>query len=282
MHTEQARAKINLNLHVGRLIDDPSHKYYGYHPLSSLVVFADHGDDLSCAPATKTELTICGPFSEGLEADQSNLILRAYEAVARLTQLPALTFKLIKNLPVASGIGGGSADAAAALRLMKHYAVLPEAIWSDIALSLGADVPVCLLSRTALMTGIGEEIEPLADLGQVSAVLINPRTPVSTGAVFRAFDALDRPVQKLRQPSGTLLERFSQSHNDLENIAAAMNADISRCLKAMNGHLCRMSGSGATCFALLPDPASAHALAQLIKQQQPHWWIQPVMLGESI
>ena len=173
MHRELARAKINLNLHIGQVIDDPAHRHHGYHPLSSLVVFADYGDELSCETSQKTSLEITGPFSKGLETDESNLILKAYQRVADQVEIPKLKFNLVKNLPIASGIGGGSADAAAALRLLQNYVNLNDHDWHSIALSLGADVPVCFYSKTCIMKGIGEQIEFLENRDNLHAVLVN-------------------------------------------------------------------------------------------------------------
>jgi len=195
MFQETARAKINLNLHVGRLVEDPSHKYFGYHPLSSLVVFADYGDEVSCIAAAEMSLSITGPFAAGLEADRSNLMLRAYDAVAAQTSLPPLEFHLVKNLPIASGIGGGSADAAAVLRLLKNFVSLPEEKWLEIALSLGADVPVCYHSRTCIMTGIGENISFLNESDSVNAILVNAGDKVSTAKIFESFDQTLRSTQ---------------------------------------------------------------------------------------
>ena len=173
-----ARAKINLTLHVARVIADPHDAFFGYHPLDSLVVFADVGDVITMQPAGQMGLDITGPFSKGLSAAGDNLILRAAEAA----KAPPHNITLDKHLPVAAGIGGGSANAASILRLC-------GAQDSDIAAGLGADVPVCLLSKTARMSGIGQEVAPLSGLGQLFAVLVNPGVAVSTAAIFKAFDA---------------------------------------------------------------------------------------------
>jgi len=281
MFTEKARAKINLNLHVGRLVEDQFHKYFGYHPLSSLVVFADYGDALSCEVADETLLKISGPFSRGLQTDETNLILKAYKRVAAKAILPPLSFHLTKNLPLASGIGGGSADAAAALRLMKNFVDLPENTWLDIALNLGADVPVCLHSKSCVMSGIGETIEFLPGLSPLTAVLVNPGSPVSTGSVFRAFDET-KPGDIKAQSSGELLDRFANSQNDLQSVAAQINPDIYICLEAFGEFPARMSGSGATCFALASDIKTARKLAKQIQSTYPHWWVEPVMLGDTL
>jgi len=170
--TQRARAKVNLTLHVGRVIADRGGAYYGYHPLDSLVVFADVGDEIRAEPAEKTQLTIVGPFTKGLSAEADNLILKAIAAVSARASVPPFNVVLTKNLPVASGLGGGSANAAAMLRILQNYTDLAVSDWREIALSLGADVPVCLLSQTAHMTGIGEAVTPIKDLGQWPAVLV--------------------------------------------------------------------------------------------------------------
>ena len=279
MLREIARAKINLNLHVGRLVSQKTHKYFGYHPLSSLVLFSDLGDELACQESDATRLDIAGPFSKGLESDQSNLVLKAYHAVAARTEIPNLNFKLTKNLPIASGIGGGSADAAAALRLLKNYAKLDEMVWQEIALALGADVPVCLNSKSCIMTGIGETIERLENMGQLLAVLVNPNQPVSTGEVFRAFDQTNHS-EDLSQPGGNLIARMNQSRNDLEAIAARQVPVIRECISALGPHG-RMSGSGATCFGIYDTKVLAEEAAHKIKQQYPDWWVVTAMLGDA-
>jgi len=276
MPKETARAKINLNLHVGRLVEDPGHKYFGYHPLLSLVVFADYGDTLSCHEAEETSLAITGPFSDGLEMDKNNLILKAYEATTSVKKLPALAFHLVKNLPLASGIGGGSADAAAALRLMRHYVDMPESDWLDIALSLGADVPVCFHSRTCVMRGIGENIKFQPDFERLNAVLVNPNKKVSTGAIFRLFD--ESPDDANQAASRAL-------QNDLQAPAINLLGDIQLCLDALGSHdgniIHGMSGSGATCFGLFESAKDAENAARKLKQNYSHWWVQPVMLGDQ-
>ena len=177
-HRETARAKINLTLHVGRIIKDPSDPFYGYHPLDSLVVFADIGDELDMVEADTTTLSINGPFAAGLTAKSDNLILRALSAA----KAGPHSVTLEKNLPVSAGIGGGSANAAAVLRMCGVDDL-------STAVSLGADVPVCLHSKTAHMTGIGEDIRLLPNMEPLQALLVNPRVAVSTGSIFKAFDA---------------------------------------------------------------------------------------------
>jgi len=284
MFTETARAKINLNLHVAGLAQDPSHKYFGYHPLSSLVVFADYGDELSCEISEQTTLEISGPFSKGLETDNSNLILKAYRAASEKTELPPLKFHLVKNLPIASGIGGGSADAAAALRLLKKYTELPDSDWLAFALSLGADVPVCFHSKTSIMRGIGEIIDFQPSLGNLPALLINPGKSVRTGEIFRIFDA-HAADNKLDQPEIIgALENALFGRNDLSNHAKSVVPEIRDVIKAliscMGCQVARLSGSGATCFGVFANRETQNEAYDSLKSLYPDWWIQPVRLGD--
>ena len=287
MPSELARAKINLSLHVGRLVDDPDHEHFGYHPLGSLVAFADIGDEVSCEIAKQTSLTISGPFADGLAADQNNLVLKAYRAVVARADLPPLAFHLIKNLPVASGIGGGSADAAAALRLMQNYADLPDAEWLDIALFLGADVPVCWHSKTSKMMGIGEIIERIDLSPPLNAVLVNPGTPVSTAEVFRTFDDRDPPEMPSSLPDhGDLWMQILQSDNDLQSPAIKIEpiiGDVLREIASQNGcQIARMSGSGATCFGIFENRGHASAAKARILVNNPDWWVTTCRIGDPL
>lgn len=287
---ELARAKINLTLHVGRPIADSSARFYGYHPLDSLVVFADTADEITAMPARETSLSISGPFAQALEGHQDNLILKAIEATAAQAAVPPLSIQLVKNLPVAAGVGGGSANAAAMLRLLQGYVDLPDKVWSDIALSLGADVPVCLLSRTAYMRGIGEDVQAVSGLGTLFALLVNPRVAVPTGAVFNTFDMQEGALAPQETPrpqrlSGSLLARALEGRNDLEAPAqehGPIISDVLRALAAQPGAmLARMSGSGATCFALFERRSQAMEAAKTLTAVSPHWWVQAAVLGED-
>ncbi len=281
MFVETARAKVNLNLHVGRLIKDPTHPYNGYHPLSSLVVFAAIGDGLSCEEAKSTSLEISGPNGEGLEADSRNLILRAYEAVSAKAALPLINFHLVKNLPVASGIGGGSADAGAALRLLKNFVDLPDSDWMEIARSLGADVPVCFHSKTCLMTGIGEQLSFISDWGTEAALLVNPGLPLSTKQVFQHFDGLDSRLLIDVAP----MNISADGRNDLQYSAIELTPEIQTCLDVLKGQkgclVHRMSGSGATCFGIFEATEQAQKAEYQLQQLFPHWWIKSTMLGDG-
>jgi 4-diphosphocytidyl-2-C-methyl-D-erythritol kinase len=284
-----ARAKVNLTLHIGRAIEAPN-PYQGYHPLDSLVVFADIADVLTARRAEKTRLTLSGPFSSKITAANDNLILKAYEACLKFANIPPLEITLEKNLPVAAGLGGGSANAAAMLRALKVFADLSEERWHEIALSLGADVPVCRLSETAQMRGIGETLSPLPRLGALPAVLLNPNVAVPTGPVFKAFDLQTGSLAPREQPHGQqmrgdLLSRTLAGGNDLQLAAIKTQPVIShalRVLSAQNGcQIARMSGSGASCFALFGRPALAEAAAAAVSDMHPDWWVKACVLGEA-
>ena len=275
MKSERARAKINLTLHVGRVIKDPSDPFYGYHPLDSLVVFADIGDEIEMAEAENTALSIEGPFAKGLTAQDDNLILRALSAAKAKPH----KITLQKHLPVSAGIGGGSANAAAILRLCGVDDL-------QTAVSLGADVPVCLHSKTAHMTGIGEDVTLMPDMEQLHALLINPRVAVSTGAIFKAFDEAPdiRETPRPMKTSGDLLARALDGRNDLQAIAMAQApviGDVLRMLASQNGcQLARMSGSGATCFGIFESDRALRQAQAAIRTQAPDWWCEATLLGD--
>ena len=271
-----ARAKINLTLHVGRVIADTNDAFFGYHPLDSIVVFAGIGDVIEMQPADETGLQITGPFSQGLSVGADNLILRA----AFAAKASAHNIRLNKRLPVSAGIGGGSANAAAVLRLCGSHD-------PDIAVGLGADVPVCLLSKTARMSGIGEKLDLLAGLGQLYAVLVNPGVAVSTAEIFKAFDAAPNipATPKAQKSGGDLLSRALAGENDLQPIAIAQApiiGDVLRALSTQDGcQLARMSGSGATCFGIFESAQAAQAAQSGIQALGPDWWVVATELGEA-
>jgi len=280
VRTEFARAKINLTLHVGRVITDAD-RFYGYHPLDSLVVFADIGDRIDVKPSNMFELNIGGPFGERLEPGEDNLITRAVRASERLGANTDVCINLDKVLPIASGIGGGSADAAATLRALNP----DTSKLSDVALRLGADVPVCLLSQTVRMTGIGETLSPIPGLGQVSAVLVNPGVSVSTGEIFRAFDSGEvRETPRPQKLSGSLLERARDGRNDLQLHAMKLVPEIKDVIESLEQSegcdLARMSGSGATCFGLFKTDAQAQIAAKMLSQRG--WWVAACRLGDGV
>lgn len=283
MLKDRAPAKINLFLHVlGRRED-------GYHLLESLVGFADIGDELALEPGDSPSLLIEGPMAAGLVADDSNLVLKAARLFA--DAFPAAKtgrFHLIKNLPVASGIGGGSTDAAAALRLLalaNGFAVFDPKLM-DCARALGADVPVCMEAKPRLMRGIGHELGPVLSFVDQPAVLINPGVALETSAVFTALGL--KPGERHVAPGivdlpatgmNALVRLASTSRNHLEPPASALASKIRRVIAALGGQqgcqLARMSGSGATCFALFDSDAAAQDAAESIKAIHYRWWVRP-------
>jgi 4-diphosphocytidyl-2-C-methyl-D-erythritol kinase len=276
---EFAPAKINLFLHVGDKRPD------GFHDLESLVVFAHVGDVLEFVPADQLSLSLAGPFAKGLEADSDNLVLRAARALAAHAKSPGgAAITLTKNLPVASGMGGGSADAAAALRgLVKLWKLNP--LPSDlrvIAEELGSDVPVCIESKSAWMEGRGERVAPAQRLPGMAMVLVNPGVAVPTAVVFRGLKSrhgtgtVDHS-SRMAKP-GELIAFLKSTANDLEASARAIApaiGDVLGELSRMPGiELWRMSGSGATCFGLFEDDGSAQMAAIALAHSHPQWWVQ--------
>lgn len=268
-HIEIARAKVNLTLHIGALRSD------GYHDLESLVVFADFGDEVHFCPADMSSLTIEG--ADNLSTGADNLINRA---LAFCDSEPH-QIHLKKLLPVSAGLGGGSANAAAIIRKFKS-----DKSDQDLAIELGADVPVCRYSKTSIMTGIGEGIEHLPDLGRLSAVLVNPGISVSTGEIFRSMDAKPRGRNmKLTSRTGDLLSRALSGGNDMQDFAIAQAPVISDVLRKLSGQnacqLARMSGSGATCFGIFRSDSQAQTAANNILKAHPDWWVKSCQLGDT-
>lgn len=271
-----ARAKINLYLHVtGRRSD-------GYHLLDMLVVFAETGDEIAVAPAEHLSLEIGGPFGAGLGAGPDNLVLRAAEGLRRLTGFSGgARIELTKNLPLASGIGGGSADAAATLQaLIQVWQVAPahNALF-DLAASLGADVPVCLDGRASLVGGVGDILSPLPPLPKAWLLLVNPRVETPTPAVFRAREgAFSEPGRWTETPGDAraLAAALAIRRNDLTPPAIRLAPVVGAVLEAIAATrdclIARMSGSGATCFGLYETAAAAEAARMTILRQQPAWW----------
>ena len=275
--TFAAPAKINLYLHVtGRRAD-------GYHELDSLVAFAGVHDTVSVAPAASLSLTVDGPFAAGLDDGGGNLVLAAANALADRTGVSkGAAISLTKRLPVASGIGGGSADAAAALRaLMALWSLdIAEPVLMEIGLGLGADVPICLAGHAAFVGGIGERLEPSPDLPEAGVVLVNPLQPLATPAVFKARTGpfsvaarFDRPPADAAELAAVLAER----RNDLGAAAVSLCPAIGRVLEVLDACpgalLARMSGSGATCFALFDSVETASAQAGALASAHADWWV---------
>lgn len=275
MLTEAAPAKVNLFLHLtGRRPD-------GYHLLDSLAVFGPAADHLSAAPGETLSLTLSGPFGATLEAEADNLVLHAARALAtEVGCRMGAALHLEKHLPVASGIGGGSADAAAALRLLNRLwgCGLNAAALERIAAPLGADIPVCVASRPARMQGIGEVISAAPALPKCGLLLVNPRVPVATPAVFRARQGGLSPVAALPTTWASALEMaadLARLGNDLEAPALSLCPVIAEVLAALRVApgclLARMSGSGATCFGLF---ATADEAAMAASNMPSDWWAQ--------
>ena len=266
-----ARAKVNLCLHVTGQSGD------GFHLLDSVVAFADVADILTFESAENLTLTIDGPFADGLSSDNDNLILQA----ARCFANPAgAAIHLQKNLPVASGIGGGSADAAAALLGLSQLwnCALPDAATQ---LSLGADVPVCVVGETVRMQGVGEDITPITGLPALPAILINPGVAVSTPSVFKALTKKKNTQLEAREVS---LDWLTAQRNDLQGPAtslAPMIAEVVTKLEETGALLARMSGSGATCFGIFRTMKTAQAIAAMLSEQHPEWWVQATTLNRS-
>jgi 4-diphosphocytidyl-2-C-methyl-D-erythritol kinase len=266
---EAAPAKTNLALHVRRRRAD------GYHDIETLFAFLTEGDLLSGEDAESDSFAIIGPFAAGL-AGEGNLVIAARDAfAAAFGPVDPLAITLDKRLPVASGIGGGSADAAAMLRILARRSGIehddPKLI--ACAAALGADVPACLLGRTAFGTGIGTDLVPIHGLGGTPVLLVNPGVAVSTAAVFRAWDGIDRGALEAGDP----LAAAKAGRNDLEPAARRLAPAIDTVLAALSAapgaSLVRMSGSGATCFALFEDTPARSAAAQAIAAAYPDWWL---------
>jgi len=284
---EAARAKVNLTLHIKGKRPD------GYHELESLTVFADFGDDLRFTKAAADSLHVTGPFAAALEGD--NLVMRAKKAVAHWLGIEIRgAFRLRKNIPVAAGLGGGSADAAAAIRaLFRAYGASEQpSAFSTRAAAIGADVPVCLYQRAAFMRGLGEMVTPLSNVTPLPAILVNPGIKLSTAQVFKTLNA-PRYNPALENGNTTHFEGWkspeeaaallSKGRNDLEAAAIALEPAVETVLNAIlrldRCLLSRLSGSGPTCFGLFPSREDAAKAAAEIANAQPNWTVVPVTLS---
>lgn len=267
MIVERAPAKLNLALHVRARRGD------GYHELETLFAFVGFGDAVTVSTAESASFAVTGPFAVGLAGEGDNLVTRAATRFAERFGGGAHAITLDKRLPIASGIGGGSADAAATLRALgRLHGVANEAMF-DIADSLGSDVPACLLGRTAIGRGRGERLEPVTGMPGTPVLLVNPGVAVSTAEVFRRWDGMDR---------GPLGGDFLNGRNDLEGPARAIAPVIGEVLDLLAAQpgttLARMSGSGATCFALFDEDAHCAAAARALAR--PGWWVQKTQLAD--
>ena len=289
---EEARAKVNLTLRV------VARRFDGYHDLESVVAFADCADRLTLLPGAELKLKTIGPLAEACGDAADNLVLKAARLLGeRVPGLKAGTFTLDKTLPVAAGIGGGSADAAAALRLLARANGLAtgDARIVEVARLTGADVPVCVPSQACVMTGVGDSLMPL-DLPKLPCVLANPRVAVATKDVFAALGLRSGELrvgfadvlQAIVWPeAGASLEEwveaFAAGSNDLEAPAMRIQPVIGDVISALNATdgawLARMSGSGATCFAIYENTAEAGRAAEKIRRSHPAWWVHAGVLS---
>ncbi|MER9409329.1 4-(cytidine 5'-diphospho)-2-C-methyl-D-erythritol kinase [Mesorhizobium sp. M0589] len=273
-----APAKINLALHVtGRRAD-------GYHLLESLVVFTRFGDRVEIEPADADRFSVSGRYATSVPIDDSNLVVKAREALRRQAgqqRTPPVAIRLEKNLPVASGVGGGSSDAAAVLQgLVRTWGLdIGEAELSRIGLTLGADVPMCLAAKPLVARGVGDELSPIADFPALALVLVNPGVAVSTPDVFNALEKRDNeglpPLPRGFDFHG-VRNWLEITRNDLEEPAQAIQPPIGRALSLLNragSGFSRMSGSGATCFGLFETGNVAKRAAAEIRSREPEWFV---------
>ncbi len=286
----RAPAKLNLYLHLTGRRDD------GYHLIDSLFAFADVGDEIEVAADPALSLVVEGPYAAAIDGSaDDNLVLRAARALAAVVRAqsgttPGARIRLVKNLPVAAGIGGGSADAAAVLlALVDLWSVdISEAELRALALGLGADVPACLAGKPVAVSGIGEVLQAAVALPPVHALLANPNVPLATAPVFKAFAAagsrFSAPAPLLDPPTNAaaLAAAMALRGNDLEAPARTIVPEVGQVLTALaalpGALLARMSGSGATCFALFASAAEAASAAQALAQVHPDWWIRAAPL----
>lgn len=281
-----APAKVNLFLHVGPVGAD------GYHPLASLVAFAEAGDRVTVSPAERLSLAVTGPFGGELGGADDNLILRALRTLGAAAGIgePALAVTLDKRLPIAAGLGGGSSDAGAALKLARDALDLPfdDAALAGIAGTVGADGPMCLHARAAWAGGRGDRLNFEPGLPALPCLLVNPGVPSSTAAVYRAYDAsppaeADMPAPPLDWSPTAVVGWLQAQRNDLQTPAVALQPAIGRALAAVAAspgvRLVRMSGSGATVFALFDTREAAAGAGAALRAQQADWWIEATVLA---
>jgi 4-diphosphocytidyl-2-C-methyl-D-erythritol kinase len=275
---EFARAKVNLALHVlGRRAD-------GYHDLDSIVAFADIGDRLTFEPGPALSLSVYGPFANGLTPGGDNIVLKAADALARAFpgKIAPARIQLEKNLPLSSGLGGGSADAAATLRGLPRLSEFapPDDEMRRIAFELGADVPVCIDQAATRMRGVGDALERLDGFQALSAVLINPGVPSRTPDVFSALRL--QPGAPAFRPIATPFD-LASCRNDLEAPAKQLTPSIATVLSMLRGRrglvFARMTGSGATCFGIYENAEAAAVAAKAIKAAHPSWWCTAATLS---
>ena len=277
-----APAKVNLYLHVGPVGAD------GYHPIASLAAFADVGDRISVEPSERFEVTVTGPFATGVPAGPDNFVAGAVAALPGVS--PKLRLTIDKQLPVAAGLGGGSSDAAAVLRLLRDERLATAEDASRAARATGADGLACLAARPVIMRGRGDDLAAAPPLPMLQAVLVNPQAACSTGAVYRAYDAGQVMAADEPQPPpsfGTAADVAAwlgkETRNDLERPAQQVQPAVTEVLDWLRARpeplLVRMSGSGATVFALFQGAEEAHDLANIFARERPNWWARACRLG---
>ncbi|WP_372706578.1 4-(cytidine 5'-diphospho)-2-C-methyl-D-erythritol kinase [Brevundimonas sp.] len=284
--TALAPAKVNLFLHVGPVDDG------GFHPLASLAAFADVGDSVRVERSDRLSLTVEGPFAAALEDGADNLILRALRALGEVAGVgdPPVSVHLDKRLPIAAGLGGGSSDAGAALKLVRDLLGLDldDAALAAMAGRLGSDGPLCLFARAAWAEGRGDVLTPEPRLPPLPALLVNPRVPSLTGDVYRAYDAgpaatADRPAEPRDWSPSTVIDWLTAQRNDLELPAVARAPAVGEVLAMLSGlpgaRLTRMSGSGATVFALFDTADDTNRAARLVQGARPEWWVRSTTLS---
>jgi 4-diphosphocytidyl-2-C-methyl-D-erythritol kinase len=280
-----APAKLNLYLHVTGKRDD------GYHLLDSLIAFAAIHDTVSVEPASTLTLKLTGPFGARLQGDPDNLVLRAARALAAAAGIDSgAHIRLIKRLPIASGIGGGSADAAAALKALARLWQIGDTVdLGALALPLGADVPMCVAGHAAIASGIGEQLDPVPALPPAALVLVNPMARLQTNRVFQARSGAFSPPGGPLGPcpdAAALAAALALRHNDLAVPAISLKPQIRVVLDALAGAdgclLARMSGSGATCFGLFAEDAAAARAAAAIAAAHRSWWVCATRLVDDV
>lgn len=282
--THIAPAKINLALHVvGKRSD-------GYHLIESLAVFAEDGDHLSAEPADADDITVAGRYAAQVPLGEANLIIRARDLLRDRfgeAATPPVALRLEKHLPVASGIGGGSSDAATTMRMLAQLWKLEteDAELAQLGLQLGADVPMCLAARPLLARGIGEEIEPLKRFPALFVVLVNPGVPLATAHVFQALSRADNETMPIISADGNadaVIDWLIGTRNDLEEPAMSLAPEIADALQALRdggAAVARMSGSGATCFGIFRSKAEAERAAAAISAAAPAWFVSAMRVA---
>lgn len=279
---EQACAKINLYLHVVGKRND------GYHLLDSLFAFADKGDVIGIEPAEKFSLTFSGTYGDFLTADKNNsVVIAAQKMCEALDETLNFHLHLEKNMPVASGIGGGSADASATMRLIMRFfqKQLPEDVLESLALTIGADVPACLYQKAVFVSGIGEKVTVAPDVPALPLLLINPNKPLSTPAVFKARKSgfsEKNPMKKSDFSNNGFINALKKRHNDLTDSAISLCPEIKEILSVFSNEknclFSTMSGSGATCIGLFDSIAERDDFFQKTKKNHPNWWFMSALL----